>query len=99
MRARPNGPILATAIEEDVCPSWYAKGYPMNAGLCTGIDLPLNPQLPPQTDWTKFDKLDCLGGPGLTEKEFLGLFIKCDACALVTMHLVFDNHRCIARKQ
>jgi hypothetical protein len=50
MPARPNGPVLAKAVEEDLCQSWYAKGYPMNTGLCAGIDLHLNRPLPPQTD-------------------------------------------------
>ena len=71
----------------------------MNTGLCVGIDLRLNPPFPPQTDWAKFNMLDCLHGPGVTEEEFLGLFIKCDVCALITTHLVFDNHQCIVRKQ
>ena len=71
----------------------------MSIGLCVGIDLQLNPPLPAETDWRKFDKLDCLQGPGLTEKEFLGLFVKCDTCELVTTHLVFDSHRCVAPKQ
>ena len=66
--------------------------------LMGGIDL-RNPPLPTQTDWHKFDKLDRLNKPGLTEKEFLGLFVKCDACELITSHLVFDQHQCVACKQ
>ena len=30
--------------------------------------------------------------PGLMEKEFLGLFIKCDSCVFITMHQTFGNH-------
>jgi hypothetical protein len=66
--------------------------------LMYGIDL-RNPPLPTRTHWPKINKLDCLDDPGLTEKEFLGLFVKCDACELVTAHLVFDKHRCVVRKQ
>ena len=47
-----------------------------------------------RTDWRKFDKLDCMDNPGLTEEEFLGLFVKCDACALITTHLMFHKHHC-----
>jgi hypothetical protein len=32
-------------------------------------------------------KLDCMDRPGVTEDEFCGLFIKCDACELITTHL------------
>jgi hypothetical protein len=39
-----------------------------------------------QTDWHKFSKLESLDRPGLTEVEFFGLFAKCDACMLITMH-------------
>ena len=38
------------------------------------------------TDWQKFVKLDCMDRPGLTEDEFMGLFIKCDMCALTVTH-------------
>ena len=55
--------------------------------------------MPTRTDWRKFNKLDRLDRPGLTEKEFLGLFVKCDACELITSHLVFDQHQCVVRKQ
>jgi hypothetical protein len=65
--------------------------------LNSGIDL-RDPFVPPRTDWHKFNKLDCLDRPGLTEKEFLGLFVKCDACELITSHLVFDQHQCAVRK-
>ena len=47
-----------------------------------------------RTDWRKFVKLDCMDRPGLTEDKFLGLFIKCDACALITTHLMFYCHHC-----
>jgi hypothetical protein len=39
-------------------------------------------------------KLDCIDRPRLTEQEFLGLFVKCDTCALITTHLMFCNHHC-----
>jgi hypothetical protein len=47
-----------------------------------------------RTDWRKFTKLDCMDRPGLTEVEFLGLFVKCDACELITTRLMFDQHHC-----
>jgi len=47
-----------------------------------------------RTDWRKIVKLDCMDRPGLTEDEFWGLFVKCDACALITTHLMFRSHHC-----
>ncbi|KAM6490847.1 hypothetical protein JOM56_013716 [Amanita muscaria] len=47
-----------------------------------------------RTDWRRFVKLDSMDRPGLTEEEFLGLFVKCDACALITTHLMFHKHHC-----
>ena len=46
------------------------------------------------TDWCKIVKLDCMDRPGLTEDEFWGLFVKCDACGLITTHLMFRSHHC-----
>jgi len=46
------------------------------------------------TDWPKFVKLDCIDRPVLTKDEFMGLFVKCDVCALITMHLMFRHHHC-----
>jgi hypothetical protein len=65
----------------------------------TNPDPPLAPQdvdLRYRTDWRKFVKLDCMDRPGLTEVEFLGLFVKCDACELITTHMMFDQHYCHA---
>jgi hypothetical protein len=47
-----------------------------------------------ETDWRKIVRLDRLERPGLTEKEFFGLFVKCDACGLVMARLVFRHHHC-----
>jgi hypothetical protein len=47
-----------------------------------------------RTDWRKFVKLDCMDRPGVTKDEFRGLFVKCDACELITTHLMFRNHHC-----
>ena len=47
-----------------------------------------------RTDWGKFYDLACTDSPGLTEEEFLGLFIKCDSCALINTHLMFHRHYC-----
>ena len=47
-----------------------------------------------RTDWWKFVKLNCIDRFGLTEDEFMGLFVKCDVCALITRHLMFRHHHC-----
>jgi hypothetical protein len=47
-----------------------------------------------ETDWRKIVRLDRLERPGLTEKEFFGLFVKCNACGLVMARLVFRHHHC-----
>ena len=47
-----------------------------------------------ETNWRKIVRLDRLERPRLTEKEFFGLFAKCDACRLVTARVVFRNHEC-----
>ena len=47
-----------------------------------------------ETDWRRFNKLDTLQRPGVSEKEFYGLFAKCDACNLVMARLVFPDHCC-----
>jgi hypothetical protein len=48
-----------------------------------------------RTHWPKFDHLDRMVEPGLIKVEFLGLFVKCDACGLITMNLMFSKHVCI----
>ena len=47
-----------------------------------------------ETDWRRFNKLDHLERPGLTELEFFGLFAKCEACGLVMTREVFSVHYC-----
>jgi hypothetical protein len=47
-----------------------------------------------ETDWRRFNKLDRLERPGVSERDFYGLFSKCDACNLVMTRLVFPNHCC-----
>jgi hypothetical protein len=47
-----------------------------------------------ETDWRRFNKLDRLEQPGLTEVEFFGLFAKCEACGLVMTRQVFPVHHC-----
>lgn len=47
-----------------------------------------------ETDWRRFNKLDRLERPGLTEVEFFGLFAKCEACGLVMTRPVFPEHYC-----
>ena len=46
------------------------------------------------TDWGKFYNLACRSSPRLTKGEFLGLFVKCDSCALINTHLTFHKHYC-----
>ena len=47
-----------------------------------------------ETDWRKIVRLDRLERPGLSEKEFFGLFAKCEVCGLVVARLVFHYHSC-----
>ena len=47
-----------------------------------------------ETDWRRFNKLDTLQRPGVSEREFYGLFAKCDTCNLVMTRLAFPNHCC-----
>ena len=47
-----------------------------------------------ETDWRRFNKLDSLQRPGLGEREFYGLFAKCDACSLVMTRQAFPDHCC-----
>ena len=47
-----------------------------------------------ETDWRRFNKLDTLERPGISEREFFGLFAKCDACNLVMTRLAFPDHCC-----
>jgi hypothetical protein len=63
------------------------------------IDLtnPPGADLSRRTDWGKFYNLACRDSPGLTEGEFLGLFVKCDSCALINTHLTFHKHYCCAQ--
>ena len=42
--------------------------------------------------WTKFAKLDWMRRPGLPEKDFVGLFVKCKSCQRVTTWEVFRYH-------
>jgi hypothetical protein len=47
-----------------------------------------------ETDWRKIVRLDTLERPGLNERDFFGLFAKCDTCGQVVARLVFDYHEC-----
>jgi hypothetical protein len=47
-----------------------------------------------ETDWRKITRLDRIERPGLTEKEFFGLFKKCDVCKLIVARIVFRYHHC-----
>jgi hypothetical protein len=47
-----------------------------------------------ETDWRKIVRLDCLEQPGLNEKDFFGLFAKCDVCRQVVARIAFDYHEC-----
>lgn len=48
--------------------------------------------IPRATKWTKFNKLDRMKKPGLSEKSFHGLFVKCEICQRVTTRDVFRYH-------
>jgi hypothetical protein len=57
------------------------------------LDLTDSPAtIPRATKWTKFDKLDRMRKPGLTEAEFRGLFVKCEICQKITTRVVFKYH-------
>jgi hypothetical protein len=47
-----------------------------------------------ETDWRRITKLDRLERPGLSEREFFGLFAKCSVCKLVMARPVFSFHYC-----
>ena len=47
-----------------------------------------------RTDWWNLWQLECKDKPGLTQEQFLGLFVKCDACGLINTHHMFHKHRC-----
>jgi len=47
-----------------------------------------------ETDWRRFRKLETMERPGVSEREFYGLFAKCDACNLVMTRQVFSHHCC-----
>jgi len=47
-----------------------------------------------RTDWWNLWKLELKEKPGLTEEQFLGLFVKCDACGLIATHHMFHKHYC-----
>lgn len=47
-----------------------------------------------ETDWRRFNKLDTMERPGVSEREFYGLFAKCDACNLVMTRIAFPDHCC-----
>jgi hypothetical protein len=47
-----------------------------------------------KTDWRKMVRLECLESPGLSERDFIGLFARCDACGKIAARLVFDYHDC-----
>jgi hypothetical protein len=46
------------------------------------------------TDCCKFIKLDLMDHPGLSQKEFFGLFVTCNACRFVITHQMFHKHCC-----
>ena len=50
-----------------------------------------------EMDWRKIVRLDRLERPGLSEKEFFSLFVKCEVYRLVVAHQVFHYHHCSLR--
>jgi hypothetical protein len=60
---------------------------------CRPLDLTdSSSTIPRATKWTKFNKLDRMMKPGLSEAEFRGLFVKCDICQKITTREVFRYH-------
>jgi hypothetical protein len=49
----------------------------------------------PRTDWRKLISLVQLTSPGITEEEFVNLFMRCAACNLITADHVFERHHCL----
>jgi len=47
-----------------------------------------------EMDWRKIVRLDHLEQSGLSEKEFFGLFAKCEVCRLIVACLAFHYHCC-----
>lgn len=52
------------------------------------------PEADYETDWRRIVKLDSMDLPGLSQKEFFGLFATCDTCGFVVARQVFHKHRC-----
>ena len=66
----------------------------------TDVTFPdVNVDLGYDTDWRKIVKLECLDRPGLSEREFFGLFAKCEVCKLVMARQVFPCHYCIMQTE
>lgn len=66
----------------------------------TDVPLPAeNADLGYETDWRRIVKLDSLDRPGLSEREFFGLFAKCSVCKLVIARLAFSCHYCVLQME
>ena len=52
-----------------------------------------------RSDWRKILKLDCMDRPGLSEREFFGLFAKCSICELVMACQAFSVHCCVLERE
>ena len=66
----------------------------------TNAPLPAeNADLGYETDWRRIVKLDCLDRPGLSEREFFGLFVKCSVCKLVIARNIFSCHHCVLQME
>ena len=72
---------------------------PTAVDLTDELLLPESMDLGYETDWRRIVKLDCMDRPGLSEREFFGLFAKCDVCKLVTARQAFLCHRCVLQTE
>jgi hypothetical protein len=53
------------------------------------------PKLGPVEVFNLLLRLDSAVNPGLTSREFLDLFMKCNRCGLTTTRRVFQSHNCV----
>jgi hypothetical protein len=81
-------------------PTCWTEDQVLIAMVLDFIDAPLpagNVDSVYETDWRKIVKIDSMERPGLSEREFFGLFVKCDVCELVMAREVFCYHDCVPR--
>ena len=81
------------AVETNLCSGWSVNFFQHQEKTdCRPLDLTNSSSIPRATKWTKFNKLNRMKKPGLSEAEFWGLLLKCDNCQKITTHEVFRYH-------